>query len=168
MKDDTSLAQSGNWFGMAATNQYQISFGSYFADLVAKGLRGNKSTGKELFYSIIDSTYPFLAPQGYEPNSYPKEYWDELVSGERSGEKNNLIEHPWSYQSGSVELPMFVDDVDLDGVDSQGVQLLDRESLADSQFTFSFSLSVSEDQTLDLFGGLKSRFGALSVLRFEG
>jgi hypothetical protein len=168
MKDDKGLLKSSNWFGMAAANQYQVSLGSFFADQVAKGLRENKRTGKDLFDSVINSKYEVLAPQGYEPNSYPKEYWEERVSGERSSKKNNLIEHPWSYQSGSAELPMFVDVVDRDGVDSQGVQLLSQESLVDSQFTFSFALSVSEDQILDLFASIKPLLGDLSDLSFEG
>ena len=166
MKADSDLSQEDNWFGMAAANQYQVSLESFFADGVAKGLREGESTGKELFDSIIDLKYEVLAPQGYEPNSYPKEFWDELVSGERDA--SSPIEHPWSYQSGSDQLPIFADDVLLDGRDSQGIELLDRESLADSQFIFSFSLSVSEDQALDLFGGLKSHFGDLSDLSFEG
>ena len=145
---------------MAAPNQYETSLNSDFADGIAKGLRQGDNTGRKLFDTAkeADSFAPRVDgnPLQYIGNEYPFDNWGVF--------KN--VEHPWSFGSG--ELPIFVNDVAFDGVDSQNIKLLDRESLVDSQFTFSFSLSVSEDQTLDLFGGLKPYFGDLSDLSFEG
>ena len=157
MSTDSALAESANWFGMSATNQYEVSGDTFFADGIAQGLGKGNNTGKSLFSTAVGS-YPeaYKAIVSEEPNSWV----------DNTGKQQ---EHPWSYgYSDSGERPIFADDVRLDEVDSQSIKLLDPESLVDSQFTFSFSLSVSEDQTLDLFGGLKPYFGDLSDLSFEG
>ena len=154
MSTDSSLANSNKWFGMSATNQYEMSLGTYFADGIVKGFQGGADTGNELFS---------VASNSYEPakvSAVPNSWVDNT---------GKTQEHPWSHgYDDSGERPIFVNDVALDGRDSQGLELLDRESLADPQITFSFSLSVSEDQSLDLFGALKTRFVDLSDLSIEG
>ncbi len=163
MLDDPDLAQSSNWFGMAAANQYEVSYGSFFADGVAKGLKEGVSSGGKLFDSILETGYPYLAPQGYSPNEYPHKYWDALMQG-----KDIYLEHPWFSSLESFDNPIFVDNSLSDVRDTQDLELLDRESLADLQFPISFSLSVSEDQSLDLFDELRPQFGELSDLSFDG
>ncbi len=163
MLDDPELAQSSNWFGMAAANQYEVSYGSFFADAVAKGLKAGVNSGGKLFDSILETDYQSLAPQGYSPNEYPKKYWDALMQG-----KHIALEHPWFSPLESFDNPIFVDNSLSDGRDMQGVEILDLESLSDSLFTFSYSLVASEDQSLNLFDELKSQFGDLSDAIFYG
>ena len=161
MLDDPDLAQSSNWFGMAAASQYEVSYGSYFADGVAKGLNQGAITGGELFNIAHNPENPFFA-QSPIPNSYPHDVWESWESGD-----GKRLEHSWTSPTES-DLPLFGASTSLDGFDSQGLRLLDSDSLSKPSFAFSFSIASSEDRSLDLLDELQSQFGDLSDLRLEG
>lgn len=157
---DPALANSNKWFGMSATNQYEVSNGTFFADGIAKGLKDGADTGKELF-SVASNSYE-QAKVSAVPNS-----WVDNTG--------KFQEHPWSHgYDNSGERPIFVNDNSSDGVDSQGLRLFDRTSLEiygsffASQSTYFADLTISEDQPLDLFDQLQDQFGDLSDFRFEG
>ena len=157
---DPLLANSNKWFGMSATNQYEVSNASYFAEGIAKGLKDGADTGNELF-SVASNSYE-QAKVSAVPNSWV----------DNTGKSQ---EHPWSHgYDNSGERPIFVNDVALDGRDSQGLRLFDRTSLEiygsffASQSTYFIDLTISEDQPLDLFDQLQDQFGDLSDFRFEG
>ena len=122
MRSDSVLAElnKGNkWFGMSATNQYETSKGTGFADGIAKGLKevANTKTSSELFKNAFaGDIYSYGTPKNNN-NSFETVY---------------LKEHPWSY--GSNGLPIFAQDIVPDGQDLEGVKLLSLESLGDSLF----------------------------------
>ena len=161
MLDDPDLAQSSNWFGMAAASQYEVSYGSYFADGVAKGLMEGASTGGALFNVAHNPENPFFAKSPI-PNSYLRDVWDSWEGGD-----GKRLEHSWTSPTGS-DLQLFGVSTSLDDFDPQGLRLLDLDSLSKPSLTFSFSIASIEDLSLDLLDELQSQFGDLSDLRLEG
>ena len=148
---DPALANSNKWFGMSATNQYEVSNGTLFADGIAKGLSLGKNTGNSLFSTAFESY-----PEGKGIRSAIPNSWVDNT------DKNQ--EHPWSHgYDNSGDRPIFVNDVALDGQDLDGLKLLDWSSMSDSLTTDVISrFTTNEDQPLDIFAEIRSQYGDLS------
>ena len=154
--DDSELRESKSWFGLAAANQREVSWGSGFADEVVKALRNpSVHTGRQLWDAVRTSeSYIFRSPSPYKPNQGDLEY--RINDGEIQG----AFEHPWStYEMNGNDVSLFADEASRSPWDKLGIQYIDDYASLIGVADLSLSVSIPEDSSFDIVDALREEFG---------
>ena len=148
--DDEDLKESKSWFGLAATNQREVSHGSFFADAVAKALK-NKSvkTGKQLWDAV---------------NAYD-DYLTRSSSVYKANEGDFELdkEHPWSsYEVNGNNVNLFANEASRTPWEKAGIQFDYDDSSVSGAADLSFTISIDEDSSFDVVEALRQEFGGFN------
>lgn len=132
-------------YAMAATNGFEDSYASNFADGITLSLAQSNPLARDLFAqakaSDISAFQGDYAPNGGDP-----------ISGK---------EHPWAYPGDGGDFAVFAGDSAPHPLEGQGVAVIGNGDWADTDSENSVQLTLAEDSSLDVHQALVAA-GAIS------
>ena len=155
---DQVLSTSNQWFGMAATNQYEVSWGTGFADGIVAGL-GKADNGITLFNTA--KANDIHADKGYyKPNSYPYKSREQYIAG------LNFDEHPWSAMPKNENNPLFVGSHITTKWEKNGVEILSSSDSFERPSTI--NMNTLEDNNVNIVSLIENEIGPIADFKLEG